>query len=153
MGVKFRVRFDFGFFYLYTTVEMVIMMDKIKRPMDLSCNPDERECECGNDEFYEVGCSDHQTIYECTKCGATLYAWIKMAGILMVEEVLKKANNLISREQLKKKLPTKIMHQTLNVILKYLEDSGKILDGRKGILWIYNPSPKLDKAIKEGVEL
>ncbi|MCK5282409.1 MAG: hypothetical protein KAK00_03290 [Nanoarchaeota archaeon] len=73
--------------------------------------------------------------------------------VLMVEEVLKKANNLISREQLKRKLPTKIMHQTLNVILKYLEDSGKILDGRKGIVWVYNPSPKLDKAISEGVEL
>ena len=73
--------------------------------------------------------------------------------VLMVEEILKKSNNLISREELKKKLPTKIMHQTLNVILKYLENSGKILDGRKGILWIYNPSPKLDKAIKKGVEL
>ena len=73
--------------------------------------------------------------------------------VLMVEEVLKKANNLMTREELKKKLPNKIMHQTLNVILKYLEDSGKILDGRKGILWIYNPSQKLDKAIKEGVEL
>ena len=73
--------------------------------------------------------------------------------VLMVEEVLKKANNLMTREQLKKKMPTKIMHQTLNVILKYLENSGKILDGRKGILWIYNPSKKLDKAIKEGVEL
>ncbi len=72
--------------------------------------------------------------------------------VLMVEEVLKNANNLMTREELKKKLPTKIMHQTLNVILKYLEDSGKIIDGRKGILWIYNPSPKLDKAIKEGVE-
>ena len=73
--------------------------------------------------------------------------------VLMVEDVLKKANKLMTREDLKDKLPTKIMHQTLNVILKYLEDSGKILDGRKGILWIYNPSPKLDKAIKEGVEL
>ncbi|MCK4669820.1 MAG: hypothetical protein KAT43_01360 [Nanoarchaeota archaeon] len=73
--------------------------------------------------------------------------------VLMVENVLKKANDLMTREQLKKKLPTKVMHQTLNVILKYLEDSGKILDGRKGILWIYNPSPKLDKAIKEGIEL
>ena len=73
--------------------------------------------------------------------------------VLRVEAVLKKANNLMTREQLKKRLPTKIMHQTLNVILKYLEDGGKILDGRKGILWIYNPSPKLDKAIKEGVEL
>ena len=73
--------------------------------------------------------------------------------VLMVEEVLKKANNPMTREQLKKKLPSKVMHQTLNVILKYLEDSGKILDGRKGILWIYNPSPKLEKAIKEGIEL
>ena len=73
--------------------------------------------------------------------------------VLMVEDALKKTNNLMTREQLKKKLPTKIMHQTLNVILKYLEDGGKILDGRKGIIWIYNPSPKLDKAIKEGVEL
>lgn len=73
--------------------------------------------------------------------------------VLMVEEVLKNANQLMIREELKEKLPTKIMHQTLNVILKYLEDSGKILDGRKGILWIYNPSPKLDKAIKEGIEV
>lgn len=71
----------------------------------------------------------------------------------MVEDTLKKANNLINREELKRKLPTKVMHQTLNLILKYLEDSGKILDGRKGILWIYNPSTKLDKAIAEGVEL
>ena len=42
---------------------------------------------------------------------------------------------------------------TLNVILKYLEDSGKIIDGGKGILWIYKPSPKFDKAIKERIEL
>lgn len=73
--------------------------------------------------------------------------------VLMVEDTLKKANNLLTREELKKKLPTKVMHQTLNVILNYLEDSGKILDGRKGILWIYSPSPKLEKAIREGVEV
>jgi len=73
--------------------------------------------------------------------------------VLMVENILKKSNKLLTREKLKMKLPTKIMHQTLNVILEYLEDSGKILDGRKGILWVYNPSPKLEKAIQEGVEL
>ena len=71
----------------------------------------------------------------------------------MVENTLKKANKLLTREDLKRKMPQKIMHQTLNVILKYLEDGGKILDGRKGILWIYNPSPKLQKAIKEGIEV
>jgi hypothetical protein len=73
--------------------------------------------------------------------------------VLMVEDVLRRANNLMNREQLKKKLPTKVMHQTLNVILKYLEDSGKILDGRKGICWIYNPSLKLQRAIERGIEI
>ena len=73
--------------------------------------------------------------------------------VLMVEDVLKDAGQVIPLAELKRRLPRKIMHQTLNVILKYLEDGGKILDGRKGILWIYNPSPKLDKAIREGIEL
>ena len=73
--------------------------------------------------------------------------------VLMVEKVLQKANKPLTREQLKNKMKKQVMHQTLNVILKYLEDSGKIIDGRKGIVWIYNPSAKLDKAIKEGVEL
>jgi len=73
--------------------------------------------------------------------------------VLMVEDILKKENNLIKREKLKEKLPKKIMHQTLNVILEYLEQSGKIIDGRKGILWIHNNSKKLDKAIKESIEL
>jgi len=73
--------------------------------------------------------------------------------VLMVEGVLQKANKPLTREQLKIKMKKQVMHQTLNVILKYLEDSGKIIDGRKGIVWIYNPSSKLDKAIKEGVEL
>ena len=73
--------------------------------------------------------------------------------VLMVEDTIKKSNRLLSREQLKKRLEKQVMHQTLNVILKYLEDSGKIMDGRKGILWIHNPSKKLDKAIEESVEL
>ena len=73
--------------------------------------------------------------------------------VLMVEETLKNSNRLMNREELKAKLPTKVMHQTLNVILSYLEEGGKIIDGRKGILWIYNPSKKLDKAIAEGIEL
>jgi hypothetical protein len=72
--------------------------------------------------------------------------------VLMVEKVLKEGD-LFTRKKLKEKLPTKVMHQTLNVILEYLEDSGKIIDGRKGIQWIYNPSKKLQRAIEEGVEL
>jgi len=71
----------------------------------------------------------------------------------MVEDVLKKSNLAISREKLKDKLKRKVMHQTLNVILKYLEDNGKILDGRKGIVWIHNPGSKIDKAINTGLKV
>ena len=73
--------------------------------------------------------------------------------MLMVEKVLRKAETTIDREELKKRLPAKIMHQTLNVILNYLEDRGMIIDGHKGILWVYNPSPKLRKAISTGREI
>jgi len=73
--------------------------------------------------------------------------------LLMVEKTLKKAEVMINREELKRKLPAQIMHQTLNLILKYFEERGMILDSHKGILWIYNPSPKLKKAIENAREI
>ena len=85
--------------------------------------------------------------------GECLIHYPNLKTVLMVENTLKKSNKLLSREELKEKLPNKVMHQTLNVILKYLEDSGKILDGRKGVLWTFNPSLKLDNAIKKGVDV
>lgn len=73
--------------------------------------------------------------------------------MLMVEAVLKKAELMIDREELKRRLPLKVMHQTLNLILKYFEEKGMIIDSHKGILWIYNPSPKLRKAIENAREM
>ena len=73
--------------------------------------------------------------------------------VLAVEKVLKEADLVISREELKRRLSTGIMHQTLNLILKYFEERGMILDEEKGVLWIYNPSPKLQKAISKGREI
>ena len=73
--------------------------------------------------------------------------------MLMIEKTLKEADTMIDREELKRRLPSKVMHQTLNVILSYLEEKGMILDTRKGILWIYNPSPKLKKAIENARKL
>ena len=73
--------------------------------------------------------------------------------MLMVEKVLRNAEVIIDREELKRRLPLKVMHQTLNLILKYLEDKGMIIDSHKGILWIYNPSPKLKKAIDKAREI
>ncbi len=73
--------------------------------------------------------------------------------VLMVEEALKGAELAISRKELKKRLPTQVMHQTLNVVLEYLEERGLIIDGHKGILWTHNDSPKLQEAISRGTEL
>lgn len=73
--------------------------------------------------------------------------------MLMIERVLKDSETIISREELKRRLPKQIMHQTLNIILDYFENRGMIIDGHKGILWIYNPSPKLKIAIEKGREI
>ncbi len=73
--------------------------------------------------------------------------------VLMVEEALKEAELAITREELKKRLPTQVMHQTLNVVLEYLEERGLIIDGHKGILWTHNDSSKLRDAIAKGTEL
>jgi hypothetical protein len=73
--------------------------------------------------------------------------------MLAVEKVLKNAEIMIDREEIKRRLPVKIMHQTLNLILLYLEEKGMIIDNHNGILWIYNPSPKLKKAIENSREI
>src|SRR3989338_2053851 len=72
--------------------------------------------------------------------------------VLQVEELLINAEQAMSREAIKRTLGGKIMHQTLNLVLHYLEDSGKIYIGEKGVVWIYNPSKKLEKTIRKGVE-
>ena len=73
--------------------------------------------------------------------------------MLMIERTLREADTMIDREEIKRRLPSKVMHQTLNLILWYLEEKGMIIDSHKGILWIYNPSPKLRKAIENAREI
>jgi len=73
--------------------------------------------------------------------------------VLMVEETLKKTGELIALAELKRRLPRKVMHQTLIQILDYLQVSGKIIIGTKGILWIFTERTELNKLIKKGTEL
>ena len=77
----------------------------------------------------------------------------RLDTVLMVEKVLKETDLAISKNELLKRLPKQVMRQTLNVILDYLEEKGMILIGSKGVLWIYNESPKLKKAIEKGREI
>lgn len=73
--------------------------------------------------------------------------------VLMVEETLKEAGEVVSQSELKRKLPKKIMHQTLITILDYLQMSGKIVIGTKGILWVYTEKKELDALISKGTEI
>ncbi|MBI2107551.1 hypothetical protein HYU10_02965 [Candidatus Woesearchaeota archaeon] len=74
--------------------------------------------------------------------------------VFMVEDTLKNMDeSVISVAELKRKLPKQINHNTLKLILEYLEESNKIAVTMNGITWIHNTSPKLRKAIKEGLEL
>jgi len=85
----------------------------------------------------------------------TIHHWPTLKTLLSVEKVLKEADEAISIEELKRRLPTKIMDQTLRLILAYLEDKGMILIGEKGILWIENNDPRFIRMIEKsrGIEL
>ena len=74
--------------------------------------------------------------------------------VFMVEETLKNMDeSVITVAELKRRLPKQINHNTLKLILEYLEESNKIAVTMKGITWIHNTNPRLRKAIKEGIEL
>ncbi len=74
--------------------------------------------------------------------------------VLMVEDVLRNMDeSVITVAELKRMLPRQVNHNTLKAILEYLEESNKIIVTMKGITWVYNPSPKLKKAIELGMEV
>ena len=73
--------------------------------------------------------------------------------VLMVENTLKKVSSIITVAELKRKLPKQINHNTLKIILEYLEESNKIAVSIRGITWIHNTNKNLRKAISKGLEL
>ncbi|MFH1210182.1 MAG: hypothetical protein V1663_05335 [archaeon] len=73
--------------------------------------------------------------------------------VIMVEETLRNNGELLTLAELKRKLPKQVMHQTLIQILDYLQLSGKIIIGTKGILWIFTERKELNELIKRGTEV
>jgi len=75
-----------------------------------------------------------------------------LSTVLAVEKVLRESGVPLSKNEIKRRLGAGIMHQTLNVVIDYLEERGLVYVSQKGVLWIYNPNRKLRKAIDEGIE-
>jgi hypothetical protein len=84
-----------------------------------------------------------------------IHHWPTLKTVLMVEKTITNADEALSIESLKRNLPTKVMDQTLRLILAYLESKGDISIGEKGIVWIKNDNPEFLKMIKKssGIEL
>ena len=80
--------------------------------------------------------------------------WPTLNTVIMVENAIKNAeDSALSVAGLKRLLPKQVNHNTLMLILHYLEESNKIITGIKGITWIHNPNPNLRMAISEGLEI
>ncbi len=76
-----------------------------------------------------------------------------LKNILKIEQILAKHKEFDSKAQLVKKLDVSMRPPVLNVILKYLERSNKILLDKDGsIVWIY-ASPKAKRSWERAVKL
>lgn len=77
----------------------------------------------------------------------------RLDTILNVEMIIKKSGEALSKNEIDRRLEKKIMRPTLNVILEYLEKSGKIAVLKEGIIWIYKDdvSKVLKSKLKKGI--
>jgi len=80
--------------------------------------------------------------------GAVLH-YPRLDTILMVEEAIQNHEDYPTKKQLWQSLPKKVMYQTFNVILDYLQDSGKIIIKDGQIIWIWNPERIRELAAKD----
>ena len=76
-----------------------------------------------------------------------------LESVILVERTIQKYSQECGKYQLWKKLPKKMMYQTFQVILSYLEESGKILIDKEGIIiWTHDPKG-IRKILSQGVKL
>ena len=77
----------------------------------------------------------------------------RLDTILNVESIIKNAEEPLSKNEIDRRLKKKIMRPTLNTILDYLEQSGKIAVLKEGTIWIYKEdmSNKLKAKLRKGV--
>ncbi len=68
----------------------------------------------------------------------------------MVEDTIRNAKQVVSIAELKRKLPRKVNHNTLKVILFYLQRSGKIEFTPYGVVWIFMPKEDLAGILGKG---
>lgn len=88
------------------------------------------------------------------KKGSKIKRYPNLSTVLMIENFLRKHRDMPMKiSEVKNKLPKKIMHQTLGVVLEYLWRSGKIIYGPKGVQWIYSEPEHLKRMFEDTLEI
>lgn len=78
----------------------------------------------------------------------------QLGTILMVEKAIKESQSYPSVNQLSRRLPKQTQNGTLKTILKYLEDSNKIMRDEDGsIIWIFADSEKRKRSLARATKL
>ena len=70
--------------------------------------------------------------------------------IQMVEDTIKDAKEALKIAELKRRLPRKVNHNTLKIILAYLQKSGKIEFTADGVVWIFMPKEDIAAVLSKG---
>jgi len=70
--------------------------------------------------------------------------------VQMVEDTIRKVKQVLSIAELKRRLPRKVNHNTLKVILAYLQKSGKIEFTPDGVVWIFMPKEDITALLSNG---
>jgi hypothetical protein len=70
--------------------------------------------------------------------------------VLMVEETIRNAKEVIKIAELKRRLPRQVNHNTLKIILAYLQKNGKIEFTPDGVIWISMPKEDIATILSKG---
>lgn len=73
--------------------------------------------------------------------------------VLTIEKIMKNAKEPLSRYEIIKRSKNRIMRQTLNTVIQYMEERGMVLDSEKGIIWTYTPPKKMKMLLEDSVEV
>ncbi len=70
--------------------------------------------------------------------------------VQMVEETVKQAKEVLTIAELKRRLPKKVNHNTVKVILAYLQKSSKVEFTPDGVVWIFMPREDIEHVLSKG---
>ena len=74
----------------------------------------------------------------------------RLDTILMIEDAIQRGKEFPTKAELLRHLPRKVMYQTFNLVLAYLQQSDKIFVTRKGkVVWVFHDNDKLRSLMAE----